>query len=157
MIVAAERPNKMVVVLRETVPSFEGGFRDGRFQALLMMMSRARMTEKRVRSMVLPARSIRDSDFALSVASSISCEGVSGGSSKGPGLTTSRWLRGCDTPILLGGARFDGALFSNLKEADADTRAAVNLANSPAILKSIEFGAVRKIRSIPMIKALKGA
>ena len=84
MMVAAEKQNSAVGAVLGTIRSFERLSGDKRSQALLITMSRARITVNNVRSMVLPAKSALDSDLALSVASSTSTGSKFDGSSKGP-------------------------------------------------------------------------
>lgn len=118
MIVAAEKQNRgvgsLLVVLR---------VRDDRLRravAELIMMSRARITAKSVRSIVLPARSDLESVVT-------STEPSSGGSSKGPGANL--LSTGVDS-VAATAAALVGTLFNNLKETDAEIRAARNLADS---------------------------
>lgn len=65
---------------------------DIRSHTLLISISPARTAASSVKSMDLPARSPLDKDLAWSEASSTSSKPSSGGSSKGPGLITWRWV-----------------------------------------------------------------
>ena len=115
---AAEKQNSGVGSLRVALRMRDEGLR--RAVAELISMSRARMAVKSVRSMVLPARSGRESVVA-------STEPSSGGSSKGPGANLLRTGVGSDATKA---AVLVGALLSSLNEMDAEMRAARNLANS---------------------------
>ena len=90
MIVAAEKQKRTRGAEQDT--GFEYPVEGIRSQPILVRTSNARIVAKRVKSMVLPARSARDNDLALSVALVTSFKPISGGSSKGPGFTRSRWV-----------------------------------------------------------------
>lgn len=78
--------------------------------------------------MVLPAKSIRDNDLALSVASSTSSEASSGGSSKCPALVKTGSAEGFLTADVSCDLASEGALFSKLKDIDAERSAAMTRA-----------------------------
>lgn len=119
MIVAAEKQNKVVGSLLAAMRSRDLGFSDE--VAVPTAMSRARTTAKRVKSMVLPARS----DLVIKNALFVWAEHGSGGSSNGPSLVKSD-----AASKTVGGVRLLGALLSSLNETEADISAAKNLANS---------------------------
>jgi hypothetical protein len=124
MIVAAEKQNSGVGSLLVALRAREEGLRQ--VVAELITMSRARITAKSVRSMVLPARA----GLVRLVAST---EPSSGGSSKGPGanlLSTGVESDAANAAVLV------GALLSSVNETDAEMKAARNLAHNRATPRS---------------------
>jgi hypothetical protein len=114
------------------------------------------MTEKRVRSIVLPARSALDSDLALRLVALISLEPVSGGLSNGPGSMKSRWLEVCDDLSELTDVGCGETPLIRVNEADADMMAAMNFARRLAALTLLVVGTFCARRNNSTIKALRG-
>lgn len=115
---AAEKQKSEVGSLLVALRRREEGLREE--VVVPTITSKARMAAKRVRSMVLPARSGFD-------IKAMSIELSSGGSSNGPGanlLSTEVRSWTSEDPLLA------GALFSNLKDTDAEIKAARNLASN---------------------------
>lgn len=115
---AAEKQNSGVGSLLVALRSEEEGWRVE--VVVLIRMSRARMTAKSVRSMVLPARSGLERVVTSTKPSS-------GGSSKGPGANL---LRTGVVSDAANAAVLVGALLSSLNDTDAEMRAARDLANN---------------------------
>lgn len=156
--VAAEKQNKRVGALRVAFRNRDSGLHGARSQAVLSTMSRALTTEKRVKSIVLPARSALDRDLAWSVASSTCVEASSGGSSNGPGLSALSWCRGFGyAPDACAKESAGGALFSRVKEKDAEIRAAANFVHNAATQKSNAWGEDLTQRSAVKTRALSGS
>jgi hypothetical protein len=133
MMVAAEKQNNATGVALDIVLCSDV-FGDQRSQAPLMTMSRARMRANKVRSIVRPANSALESDFAWRVALSTSTALGSGGSSKGPGLMDLRWLEGA-LGVAVGWERaLEGTLLRRLNEQAAETSAARNRAKRRATI-----------------------
>ena len=127
MIVAAERQNRIGGVLREIVV-VERVLRDVVCaHILLISTSSARITAKRVRSMVLPAKAEAGSIAGLGA---FECAVVSGGS-----LNELRSLFGPEIGIPwaevvpCSSMRLTGLLFNSVKLMEAEMRAARNFAN----------------------------
>jgi hypothetical protein len=86
---AAEKQNKAVGAALESWFSLDEDFQGRYVPELFNITSSALITANKVKSIVLPAKSPLDSDFASSVTSSTSNEFGSGGSSYGVGLLAS--------------------------------------------------------------------
>src|SRR6266567_1306614 len=127
MIVAAERQNRIGGVLREIV-AIERVLRDVvRAHMPLISTSSARITAKRVRSMVLPAKADAGSIAGLGA---LECAVVSGGSSNGLGSLFGPkigipWVE----VVPCNSMRLTGLLFNRAKLMEAEVKAARNFAN----------------------------
>ena len=136
MIVAAERQNRIGGVLREII-AVERVLRDVvRAHIPLISTSSARITAKRVRSMVLPAKAEAGSIAGLGA---LECAVVSGGSSNGLGPLFGPeigipWAE----VVPCNPMRLIGLLFNRVKLMEAEMRAARNFVNLSIKVLSID-------------------
>ena len=136
MIVAAERQNRIGGVLREIV-AVERVLRDVvRAHIPLISTSSARITAKRVRSMVLPAKAGAGSIAGLGA---LECTVVSGGSSNKLGSLFGPKI---DIPwvevVPCNSMRLTSLIFNRVKLTEAEMRAAKNFANLSIKVPSID-------------------